>query len=455
MVIPPGCILEFAGGRAGVGILKLAAMRRLVKGAGCVLAGRLVGWGAMSAGVTTQAVPIDDAEPHSDYVSALIASFLGWMLDAFDFFVLVFVLPSIAADFGVDVPAIALTITVTLAFRPLGALLFGLFADRYGRRLPLMINLVFYSVIEVLSGLATTYWTFLVLRALFGIGMGGEWGVGASLAMEKAPPRWRGVLSGVLQEGYAVGYLLAACCYFFVFPRWGWRPMFFLGGLPALLAVFVRARVRESAVWERTRHRSWGALARGIVAEWRLFAYLTMLMTMMAFISHGTQDMYPTFLELERGFAPQQVAIIAVIYNVGALLGGIVFGRISDHLGRRRAVVTALMLATLAIPLWAYAPTTALLVAGAFVMQFMVQGAWGVIPAHITELSPDAVRGFLPGFAYQCGVLFASSIAYIEAVFAGRTTYANTMALTALTVFILGAVVASLGRERRGARFGV
>ena len=396
-----------------------------------------------------------DPEPHADYRSALLAAFLGWTLDAFDFFVLVFVLPSVAEEFGTDIPAMALSITVTLAFRPVGALIFGLMADLYGRRLPLMIDLIFYSVVEVLSGLAPTYWSFLVLRALFGIGMGGEWGVGASLAMEKVPPRWRGVLSGVLQEGYAVGYLLAACCYFFVFPRWGWRPMFYIGGLPALLALFVRARVQESTVWERTRHRRWGGLARGIVAQWRLFTYLTLLMTTMTCISHGTQDMYPTFLEPERGFSPGRVAMIAVIYNLGALLGGIVFGRISDHLGRRRALVIALVLATLAIPLWAYAPTTTLLVGGAFVMQFMVQGAWGIIPAHITELSPDGVRGFLPGFAYQCGVLFASGIAYVEAVFATRTSYANAMALTALTVFTLGAVVTSLGRERKGVRFGV
>jgi len=393
--------------------------------------------------------------PTPPYVKALVASFLGWTLDAFDFFVLVFVLPSVAHDFGVDVPAVALTITVTLAFRPLGALIFGLIADRYGRRLPLMIDLVFYAVIEVLSGFAPSYTSFLVLRALFGIGMGGEWGVGASLAMEQVPARWRGILSGVLQEGYAVGYLLAACCYFVVFPRWGWRPMFWLGGLPALLALFVRFGVEESTVWERTRHASWTTLLRGIAAEWRVFLYLTLLMTMMVFVSHGTQDMYPTFLKLERGFTPERVAVIAVIYNVGALLGGILFGHVSDRVGRRRALVLALLLAILAIPLWAYAPTTALLVVGAFVMQFMVQGAWGIIPAHISELSPDGVRGFLPGFAYQCGVLFASSVAYLEAVFAARTSYANAMAATALTVCAIGAVVVVLGRERKGAEFGV
>jgi SHS family lactate transporter-like MFS transporter len=390
----------------------------------------------------------------SDYVNALIASFLGWTLDAFDFFVVVFALPAIAKDFGTDIKAIALTITVTLAFRPVGAFLFGLMADRYGRRLPLMIDLVFYSVIEVLSGFAPNYTTFLILRALFGIGMGGEWGVGASLAMEKVPPRWRGMLSGFLQEGYAVGYLLAACCYFFVFPTWGWRPMFFIGGLPALLALFVRFKVKESAVWEKTRHESWSHLGRGILSQWRLFLYLTCLMMMMNFVSHGTQDMYPTFLKLQRGFEPKDVARIAVVYNIGALVGGVVFGLFSDRFGRKRSMVTALLLAILMIPLWAYAPTTPLLVLGACLMQFMVQGAWGVIPAHITELSPDSVRGFLPGFAYQCGVLLAGGVAYIEAVFAEHTSYSNAMAATAVTVFAIGAIVVALGPERHRARFG-
>ena len=390
----------------------------------------------------------------SDYVSALVASFLGWTLDAFDFFLVVVALPAIAHDFGKDIPSVALTITVTLAFRPVGAFLFGLIADRYGRRLPLMIDLIFFSIVEVLSGLAPNFTAFFILRALFGIGMGAEWGVGASLAMEKVPPRWRGMLSGFLQEGYAVGYLLAAACSFFVFPRWGWRPMFFIGGLPALLAVFVRFRVKESAVWERTRHESWSHLGRGIAAQWKLFLYLTALMMMMNFVSHGTQDMYPTFLREQRGFSSRAKDLIVITYNVGALLGGIFFGLYSDRVGRRRAMVTALLLAIVMIPLWAYAPTTALLVLGAFLMQFMVQGAWGVIPAHITELSPDSVRGFLPGFAYQCGVLLAGSVAYIEAVFARHTSYANAMALPAFTVFTLGAIVVALGRERRGATFG-
>lgn len=389
-----------------------------------------------------------------DHRPALLAGFLGWTLDAMDFFLVVFALTAIGKEFGKSDVQVALALTLTLVFRPVGAFIFGLMADRYGRRLPLMIDLVFFSVVEVLTGLAPSYTTFLVLRALFGIGMGGEWGVGASLAMEKAPSARRGMLSGLLQEGYAAGYLLAAVCYFFIYPRWGWRPMFFVGGLPALLALFVRFRVRESEVWRRTRHHDWGGLGRGIVANWRLFLYLTLLMAMMNAVSHGTQDMYPTFLQRDWGFTPRARALLTAFSMVGAITGGVIFGYFSDRIGRRRAIVTGLLLAVLVIPIWAFAPSVALLTAGAFLMQFMVQGAWGVIPAHISELSPDSVRGFLPGFAYQCGVLLASVVAYLEARIAAHTTYARAMAWAALTVFLLGAIVTALGRERRGAVFG-
>src|ERR1700687_724500 len=359
----------------------------------------------------------DRPEGHS---AALFAGFLGWTLDAFDFFLVGLSLTAIGAEFHRSDPEIAFSIALTLGFRPVGAFIFGLLADRYGRRLPLMLDLVFYSVVEVLSGLAPNYATLMVLRALFGIGMGGEWGVGASLAMEKVPPRLRGVLSGLLQEGYAAGYLLAAVCYFFIFPRWGWRPLFFIGGLPALLALFVRFKVKESEVWKKTRHKNWGQLGRGIASHWKLFVYLMLLMMMMNFVSHGTQDLYPTFLEKYWGFGPRQRISINAFSAIGAISGGVVFGLISDRIGRRRSMSTALGLAIVVIPLWAYAPSLLLLLAGAFLMQFMVQGAWGIIPAHLSELSPDSVRGFLPGFAYQCGVLLAGSVAYIEAVLQKR-----------------------------------
>ncbi|MGH7647916.1 MAG: MFS transporter [Gemmatimonadaceae bacterium] len=394
-----------------------------------------------------------DQSTAGDHRAAVFATFLGWTLDAFDFFLVVFALTAIAGEFGRSDKAIALSLTLTLAFRPVGAFIFGLLADRYGRRIPLMIDLVFFSVIEVLTGLAPNFTTFLILRALFGIGMGGEWGVGASLAMEKAPTRLRGVLSGLLQEGYAVGYLLAAVCFFFVFPRWGWRPMFFIGGLPALLALFVRVRVKESEVWQRTRHESWSGLGRAILGNWKLFAYLVVLMSMMNFVSHGTQDMYPTFLQRFWHFGPRERSLISAISMIGALVGGVAVGLLSDRIGRRRAIVLALVAGIILTPLWAYAPSVGLLITGAFLIQFCVQGAWGVIPAHLSELSPNAIRGFLPGFAYQCGVLLAGPVDVVEAVFAQHMSYATAMAMTAGVVFAVTAVLAAVGRERRAVVF--
>ena len=391
----------------------------------------------------------------SDHVHAITASFLGWMLDAFDFFLVVFVLTDIGKEFGRSRLAMTSAITLTLAMRPVGAFIFGLMADRYGRRLPLMVDLVFFSIVEVLSGLAPNYWSFMVLRALFGIGMGGEWGVGASLAMEKAPRKHRGVLSGFLQEGYACGYLLAAVCYRFVYPHWGWRPMFFLGGLPALLAIYIRMRVKESEVWERSRHDNWSNLGKAIVSHWRTFLFIFLLMTMMNFVSHGTQDLYPLFLQTERGLQPTSVSYVAMIYNCGAIIGGIVLGRYSDKVGRRRAMATSLVLAVAIVPVWAYAPTTAMLVMGAFMLQFFVQGAWGVVPAHINELAPDSVRGFLPGFAYQCGVAIAGTAPSIQEAFAEHYGYANTMAASATIAFLLAALVVWLGREKHATEFGL
>jgi len=396
----------------------------------------------------------NDAVVAEDHRAALLAGFLGWTLDAFDFFLVGLSLTAIAAEFHKSDPAIALSIALTLGFRPVGAFIFGLLADRYGRRLPLIIDLIFFSVVEVLSGLAPNYWTFMVLRALFGIGMGGEWGVGASLAMEKVPPKWRGVLSGLLQEGYAAGYMLAAICYFLVFPRWGWRPMFFIGGLPALLAIFVRLRVKESEVWKKTRHETWGQLGRGIASHWKLFIYLVLLMMMMNFVSHGTQDMYPTLLKRAWHFSPEKVAVVTAFTMVGAIIGGLMFGLSSDRFGRRRSMIAALSCAIVVIPLWALSPSLSLLLVGGFGMQFMVQGAWGIIPAHLTELSPDSVRGFLPGFAYQCGVALAGLVAFVQAVFAARTSYPTTMALTTLTVLVGAVIITALGREKRGIQFG-
>ncbi|HEY6947086.1 MAG TPA: MFS transporter [Candidatus Acidoferrum sp.] len=385
--------------------------------------------------------------------NAVLAGFLGWTFDAFDFFILTFVLAPIAKEFGKTLPDLALTITASLATRWIGAILFGAIADRYGRRIPLIVNILYYSLIEVLSGLAPNYRVFMVLRLLYGIGMGGEWGVGASLTMESVPARWRGFISGLLQEGYALGFVLAAGAYRFVYPHWGWRPLFFVGGLPALLTLFVRAKVKEPEAWHRSR-TDWMSYRRAIFGNWKRFVYLVALMGMMNFISHGTQDMYPTYLQQQRAFSPQRTSDITAFTMFGAILGGLAFGYFSDHRGRRRAMVTAVVLGALLIPLWVFAPNLPLILAGGFLMQFMVQGAWGVIPAHINELSPDALRGFFPGLAYQFGVLIASGSAYFEARMAHSMSYGAAMGLFALIVLVAGAIVVWFGPEDHRIEFG-
>jgi len=405
---------------------------------------------AMESPKVAPATSLERGLSRSDAVHTLVACFLGWTLDAFDFFVLVFALPAIAVEFNRSVADIAFTITATLAMRPLGAVLFGWLADRYGRRIPLMANIIFYSVIEVLSGLAPSYRAFLILRALYGIGMGGEWGVGASLAMEAVGPQSRGFFSGLLQEGYAVGYLLAAAAFFFVFPRFGWRALFFLGGLPALLTIYIRSKVPESRAWERTRPTT-REVVRAIRSNFALLGYLVVLMTLMNFVSHGTQDLYPTFLQKQRGLDVRTVATIAVIYNFGALLGGLTFGFLSDRWGRRSAMASAIALAAVLIPFWIYPSSLRLLTAGAFLMQFMVQGAWGIVPAHLAELSPPQVRGLFSGLAYQSGVFFASFSAFAQALLAERFGYASAMAGTAAVVMLTAMVVILLGSERAAA----
>jgi SHS family lactate transporter-like MFS transporter len=384
---------------------------------------------------------------------AVLAGFLGWTFDAFDFFILTFVLAPIAKEFGTGIPALALTITASLATRWIGAIVFGLFADRYGRRIPLIVNILYFSLIEVLSGLAPSYKVFFFLRLLYGVGMGGEWGVGASLAMESVPVGWRGLVSGFLQEGYALGFLLAAGVYRLVYPHWGWRPLFFIGGLPALLTLLVRAKVREPEAWHRSR-TDWTAYRQAIFRNWKRFAYLVVLLAMTNFISHGTQDMYPTYLQQQHGFTPQRTSDFIAFSMVGAICGGLAFGYYSDRSGRRQAMVTAVLLGIVMIPLWVFAPNLPLILVGGFLMQFMVQGAWGVIPAHINELSPDQLRGFFPGLAYQFGVLIASGSAYFEARMSHLMSYGRAMGLFAAVVLLVGAVVIYFGPEDHRAEFG-
>ncbi len=398
--------------------------------------------------------------------NALLAGFLGWTLDAFDYFILTFVLTQVGAEFHRSIVDMTLTLTASLMMRPVGAFIFGLMADRYGRRLPLMLDVLFYSVVEVLSGFAPNYTVFLILRLLYGIGMGGEWGVGASLAMESVPAKWRGILSGVLQEGYALGNLLAAIAFWTIFPHWGWRAMFFIGGLPALLTFFLRARVKESEAWRANAvgKTDWRAYFCAVAANWRRFLYLIVLMAAMNFISHGTQDLYPAFLQRHLRFGTGVTALVTAISMVGAIVGGILVGLYSDRSGRRRAMIAAMLLGIAFIPLWVFAPRlihagsaaaeVAFVAAGAFLMQFMVQGSWGVIPAHINELSPGALRGFFPGFAYQIGVLIASVAPVIEGIMTRHFTFAQSMGMFAAVVFAFGAIVTAAGPEAHRVSFG-
>jgi SHS family lactate transporter-like MFS transporter len=389
----------------------------------------------------------------SDRWHAVTASFLGWTLDAFDFFVLVFMLDVLAEHFQVPKSKIVFTTVATLALRPVGALIFGLLADRYGRRGPLMLNVVFFSVVELLCGFAPNYTTFLVLRAIYGIGMGGEWGVGASLAMESVPQRWRGIFSGILQSGYSIGYLLAAVAARFVLPMWGWRAMFWVGGIPALLAFYIRLRVKESRAWEHHRVPTFGAVVRTAAEHWKIFSYLVLMMTLMMFLSHGTQDLYPDFLKTAHGFSPASVSYTAIIYNLGAVTGAILFGYFSEHLGRRRAMISALTLSLVMIPMWAFGISPLMLVVGAFLMQVGVQGAWGIIPAHLNELSPHAVRGLMPGLAYQMGILFAAPTNIIEFALRDKFGYAWALAAFEIVTIVLGAVILALGPEDKGRDF--
>jgi len=388
--------------------------------------------------------------------NTFIACFLGWSLDAFDFFILILCVNALAVQFHEKVSAITHAIFWTLAMRPVGAFLFGLMADRFGRRITLMANVLAYSVFELASAFAPTLKIFLLTRALFGIGMGGEWGVGAALAFETLPAEGRGFFSGLLQEGYVVGYLMAALVYGTLFPIFGWRGMFVIGALPSVLVISILAKVEESPAWlqGRVSRESKRRLGTDILSHTGIFAFLIVLMFAFNSFSHGTQDLYPTFLERNLHFSPQATSFIVIIYNVGALLGGIVFGTLSERVGRRRAIALAALLAIPVIPVWAYSHSVPLLALGGFLMQFMVQGAWGVIPAHLNELSPPAVRGTFPGFAYQLGNLLSSRNSVIQAkVTESRYggSFPPVLAWTVLLVASLVAITTVSGKERRGA----
>jgi SHS family lactate transporter-like MFS transporter len=388
----------------------------------------------------------------------VLAAFLGWMLDAFDFFLLVFLLGDIAREFGVRVSEVAYAVFLTLAMRFVGAFIFGRLGDRFGRKPVLMLDIVCYSVVGALAAFAPTLWAFLLLRALFGVAMGGEWGLGSSLAMESIPPRARGLVSGILQCGYPAGYLLASVAYGLLYQRGfggftiGWRGMFLLSVLPAFVVLFIRSHVPESPAFAEARKSPKPNLLVTLRAHWGVSLYAVVLMMCFNLFSHGTQDLYPTFLQKQHGFDHATVSWITIVANLGAIAGGLMFGWVSEKIGRVNAITVAALIALPALPLWAYSSTPFMLAIGAFVMQISVQGAWGVIPVHLNELSPGPVRATLPGFIYQAGNFLASYNGPFQAEIAESSggDYSFALALVAGIVAVAIVIVIRFSPERRG-----
>jgi MFS transporter, SHS family, lactate transporter len=400
-----------------------------------------------------------------DQRNSFIAAMLGWTMDAFDYFIVVFVYADIAKTFHISKAEVAFVTTATLAMRPVGALLFGLWADRVGRRLPLMVDVIFYSIVGFLCAFAPNFTVLIILRLLYGIGMGGEWGLGAALAMEKVPSERRGFFSGLLQEGYAFGYLLASVGSLVVMNWLGlsWRWLFALSIIPALISLIIRYRVKESEVWEAaqdkmklTNTRIRDVLRDGAIV--RRFFYLVLLMTAFNWMSHGTQDVYPTFLGSTAnhgaGLSSVTVKWIVIVYNIGAIFGGLFFGTLSQRFSRRYTVVFCALLGLPIVPLFAYSRTAAMLCLGAFLMQICVQGAWGVIPAHLTELSPDSIRGLYPGVTYQLGNLLAAFNLPIQERLAESHGYPFALTVTIVPVLLAVTILTLIGKDATGIRFG-
>lgn len=401
------------------------------------------------------------------------ACFLGWTLDAFDFFLLTLCLKPIAAEFNVPIKQVTEAVFLTLAMRPIGALGFGLMAEKFGRRPTLMVNVIAFSVFELASAFAPSLAIFLLCRALFGIAMGGEWGVGAALALETLPAKGRGFFSGLLQEGYVIGNLLAALLYGLLFPHLhgvgmftNWRVLFMIGALPAVLALYMRFKVEESPTWLAAQKQKLadGALGKKTYEIKTVLSYLPSLLflmvLMMAFtsFSHGTQDLYPRFLEKDHGLAPGLVSVVVICSNFGALIGGITCGALSEKLGRRKTIIYAALMALPMIPLWGWSHSVVMLAVGGFLMQFMVQGAWGVIPAHLNELSPGPVRAIFPAVAYQLGNLLSSRNIVFQEALAERHWGGNLKVILSGTVVVVAlavALIAALGREKKGSELVV
>jgi SHS family lactate transporter-like MFS transporter len=326
-------------------------------------------------------------------------------------------------------------------------------ADRYSRRKSLIVVIILFSLLGILSGLAANYPTFLVLRALYGIGMGGFWGVGASFTMEASKTKLRGLYSGLLQAGYPLGYLLAAIAARSILPIWGWRAMFWAALFPALITIYAAFKAPESASWKENHVSSLGEIFRSIWEYRKAFLYLVVTLSLMVCLAHGTQDLYPDFLKSVHNFAPNVVSSLAIIYSIGGICGSISGGHISERLGRRRSIIVALALCLLMIPAWAFGQSATILTVAAVLMQIGVQAAWGVIPAHLNELSPNAIRSLFAGLVYQLGVLFASPTNSIEYALRGIMGYKWAISAFEGATLLILIILFALGPERKGRSF--
>jgi SHS family lactate transporter-like MFS transporter len=385
--------------------------------------------------------------------NVVVAAYLGWTLDAFDFFLMVFMFKDISRELQASMQLVSTAVLLTLGMRPVGAFLFGRLADRFGRKPTLMWNILAYSILEMASGFAPNMSILLLVRALFGIAMGGEWGVGSALTMETIPASARGFVSGLLQVGYPSGYFLASLAVYLLYDRVGWRYMFVLGVIPALLVFFIRGRVEESPAWQEQRQAPRAGILAVLKREWKLAVYAVLLMTAFNFFSHGSQDAYPgLFLKVQHHFDTRLGSLMTAVANIGAICGGLLFGSLSEKVGRRRAIIIAALLALPALPFWAFGSTPVILAGGAFLMQLSVQGAWGVIPAHLNELSPPEIRATFPGFVYQLGNLLAAVNLNLQVAIAEAhgNDYGLAMAIVVGTVAVVISVTVGLGPERHG-----
>lgn len=400
----------------------------------------------------------------ADQWKTLGGAWAGWVLDAFDFTILLLVLADIGKSFGVSLVAMGTVVTGTLFCRLFGGLLFGTWADRAGRLLPLMVSVASFSFFSLLTALSPNFAVFFAIRLLFGIGMGGEWASGTPLAMENWPREHRGMASGILQGGWPVGYLLATLVYFVVFPIWGWRALFVVGAFPALLVLFIRRKMPESPVYlqrqERLRQRTEGIgdrfslvrLFQPDLLRTTLHAFIVMGAMMFAYYSLTT--FWPTFLTSALHLGVAGKTLFLVCLNASSLIGYWGAGWLSERFGRRPTLVGYAMLAVVSLPLYSLVPGAWAVFVGGLLIGALGVGLWGVIPAYLSERFPTSARAAGSGTAYHVGAAIGSFAATAVALIdAAGASLGQAIALGGAIALAAVAISVALGPEPKGREF--